>query len=475
MTLKILPIVTVLLFVACLVNGQGKPKHPDILIIMTDQQSASMLSCEGNKWLYTPALDRLASRGIRFEKAYATNPVCVSSRFSLQTGRYPSVIGLRTNTSPVNKDHRVILAALKSHALGHVFRNAGYETYYGGKVHLPTQYSMAGPWGYNVISKDERDGLAGTAADFLLHRKRGDKPFLLFVSFINPHDICYDAIQFAWPGSDLAKTTPADLADALKIPKGITQKQFYDSYCPPLPANYQPMIGESYAVDSFLNLRDFHKKAREEWTDKDWRLFRWAYARLTERSDSLIGIVLNALEKSKLRDSTIVIFTSDHGEMDGAHKLDAKSFFFEESTRIPFIVSYPWLKEKGRVDSDHLVSNGLDLLPTLCDMAGVQPPRGLPGKSLEPLFKNKNVQKWRDHIFIENYLGYMVHSGRYKYELDDKNDDKLREVFSDLRVDPGETINMIDNPKYSGKIDQLRNQLLTHLAKANIKMIPPGG
>ena len=84
---------------------------------------------------------------------------------------------------------------------------------------------------------------------------------------------------------------------------------------------------------------------------------------------------------------------------------------------------------------------------------------------MAPLFKNKIVHKWRDQIFIENYLGYLIHRGRYKYELDDKKDDKLREVFSDLQVDPDETNNMIYNPKYTGKIDQLRNQLLIHLAK----------
>lgn len=472
--LKILVVMPMFLFFACSLNGQDKPKHPNILVIMTDQQNATMLSCTGNKWLHTPALDRLASRGIRFEKAYATNPVCVPSRFSIQTGTFPSVIGMRTNVSPVDKVHQAILQNLKANALGNVFRNAGYETYYGGKVHLPTQYSMAGPWGYDVITKNERDSLAITASDFLLNRKRGDNPFLLFVSFINPHDICYDAIQFGWPDSDLAKTTPPDIFDALKIPKEITEKEFYDSYCPPLPSNHQPMIGESYAVDSFLNYRDFHKKARNEWTDKDWRLLRWAYARLTERVDSLIGIVLNALDKSELKDSTIIVFTSDHGEMDGAHKLEAKSFFYEESIRIPFIVSYSWLKDKGRIDSNHLVSNGLDLLPTLCDMAGVSAPEDLPGKSLTPLFKSSKMQNWRDHIFIENYLGYLIHTSRYKYELDDKDDDKIREVFSDLQLDPGETHNMIHNSEYAKTIGQLRKELLTHLAKAEIKIIPPG-
>jgi len=89
-----------------------------------------------------------------------------------------------------------------------------------GKLHLPMQYENAVPWGYNVITKDERDDLARDASDFLLNRKSTDKPFLLFVSFINPHDICYDAIRFGWPESGLAKHTPPDLFDALKMPEG---------------------------------------------------------------------------------------------------------------------------------------------------------------------------------------------------------------------------------------------------------------
>lgn len=471
-----------LLFIAFSVKGQtrlqtqvikgSKPDHPNVLIIMTDQQSANMLSCAGNKWLYTPSLDSLASSGIRFEKAYATNPVCLPSRFSLQTGSFSSVIGMRENDRPVQKEYLSTLKSLHSNSLGNLFRNAGYETYYGGKVHLPTQIENAEPWGYQVITKDERTDLATSASNFILNRKSNDKPFLMFVSFINPHDICYDAIRFGWPDSQLAKDTPSELLEALKIPDGVTKKEFFEKYCPPLPANHLPMIDEPYTVDSLINLRDFRKAVRDKWTDEEWRMHRWAYARLMEKADSLIGEVLNALDKSGLKNNTIVVFTSDHGDNDASHKLEHKTFFYEESSRIPFIVSYPWMKEKGKVDSLHLVSNGLDLLPTLCDLTGIRPPSGLLGKSLKPLLKNSKVKKWRKHIFIENELGYLIYTGRYKYELDDKNENKIREVFTDLQVDPGETQNMINNSNYAGIIRQLRQELYAHLKKLHIKFDP---
>ena len=127
--------VTVLLAVsvACtsVAAEADKDGRPNILFIMTDQQSAHMMSCAGNEWLKTPALDRLAASGIRFERAYASNPVCVPSRFSLQTGRMPSAIGLNWN-HPANVPQSIV-----EQSLGNLFSNAGYETVYGGKVHLP--------------------------------------------------------------------------------------------------------------------------------------------------------------------------------------------------------------------------------------------------------------------------------------------------------------------------------------------------
>lgn len=450
-----------------------KPASPNIIVIMTDQQNATMLSCTGNKWLKTPALDALAARGVRFEKAYATNPVCLPSRFSIQTGAFPSAIGVRENDRHIDEAHVPMLEQLRERALGNIFRSAGYDTYYGGKVHLPPQIQNPLPWGYELLSKDVRGELAQTASDFLLNRSKKDKPFLLFVSFMNPHDICFDAIRAGWPGSPDANAAPPDLFDAMKIPEGYSREAFFEQLCPPLPANHQPMFGESYVVDSAIRLRSFRKAVRDNWTDEDWRMHRWAYARLTENADSLIGKVLSALAKSGLSSNTIVVFTSDHGDNDGSHKLEHKTFFYEESSRIPFIIAYPWLEKKGVVDSVHLVSNGLDILPTLCDLAGISSPASLSGKSIKPVLESKAVKGWRDHIFMENQLGYMIHTGRYKYELDDKCGDRIREVFTDLAIDPGETSNMINNAKYAAVINNLRTELTAHLKASGIKFDYP--
>ena len=443
-------------------------ERPNILVILTDQQSASMMSCTGNRWVKTPAMDAIASQGVRFTNAYATNPVCIPSRFSLQTGHYPSEIGMRDNsTKKVDKEK---VQSMYPRSLAELFKKGGYEAYYGGKVHLPVTNWKIEPWGYNVLTYNERDSLATICADFLLNRKKDEKPFLLLTSFINPHDICYHAIRWATPESNLAKNTPWEMDEALKLPEGVSKEDFFAKYCPPLPDNHAPQIGETSGVDSLMKLRAFRGIVREKWTDEDWRMHRWAYARLTERVDAQIGIVMDALKKSGLDKNTVVVFTSDHGDLDAAHKLEHKTFFYQESINIPFIVSYPWMKEKGRIDSTHLVNNGLDLLPTLCDFAGIESPSDLTGKSVVPLTEQVKNINWPGHIFLETEIGFLIHTGQYKYELDDIG--KKREMFVDLKSDPGEMVNKIDDPLYKSKSDSLRSILLGNLKERGISVKP---
>lgn len=450
----------------CSFMAYAQNDKPNILVIMTDQQSSQMLSIAGNTWLDTPNLDRLARQGVRFDKAYATNPVCVPSRFSLQTGLYPSIIGVRHNGSEVDSE---LNEKLIQHSLGQVFRNAGYETIYGGKVHLPGHFNNIKPYGYSLLTEDRRGELARKSADYLLNRGRDGQPFFMFLSFINPHDICYDAIRTFEPNSSLAHHTPQPVLNALDKPEEISETMFWNQYVPPLPGNFEPTVGEPKAIRNLIALRSFREKARENWGVKGWRRHRWAYKRLTERADSLIGMVLNALEKSGLKDNTIVVFTSDHGDMDSSHRLEHKTFFYREALRIPFIFSGKGIVS-GQVDH-HLVSNGLDLFPTLCDLAGIEPPDGLEGRSLKPLLSGQNPPNWREYLFAENQIGFMVTDGQYKYRWYDQTHE---EMFTDLKNDPGEMINIIPylneyKTDYTHKYEELKNILFDHLESIGIR------
>lgn len=455
---KIVGIFFVVLFFSDFVFGQ--PGKPNILFIMTDQQHAGMMSCAGNNWLDTPNLDRLAAKSVRFTKAYVTNPVCSPSRFSLLTGLYPSTIGMRFNGSTID---RVKAKEIMGGSMSFAFRNAGYKTLYGGKVHLPAGDALA--YGFDqVLSADERDELAQRSAEFLLQRK-SDAPFFYFVSFINPHDICYEAIRQHQPESKAAKATPRQLKDAIAIPDSLSEDKFFARYCPSLPANFEPTRDEPKAIEGLRAYHPFTLYARENWTEREWRLHRWAYHRLTEDVDKQIGIVLDALERSAFKNNTIVIFTSDHGEMNGSHRLEHKTVFYEESSNIPLMVSFKGIKKPGRTIDDHLISNGLDIYPTLCELAGLETPKDLPGISFASLLAGKTkAYTPRKYLIMENEIGFMVRDSRYKYALYDNGD----EMLIDLKSDPGEMVNVASHTRYKRQRNILRNVLGQYLGENGI-------
>ena len=310
-------------------------QKPNVLVIVTDQQNAKMMSCAGNTWLKTPNIDKLAEKGIRFEKTYVTNPACSPLRFSILTGRYPSVINMRHNASSINTKR---LSEIIPSSMGFTFKEAGYETFYGGKVHLPLAGNDASNYGFDkLITSNEREELAAKTEAFLLN-KSSASPFLAVVNFINPHDICYAAIKDFPPKNRKLATIPQPFLDVIKIPDSLSEEIFYATYCPPLPHNFEPTFNEPRAIQVLKKLHSFTIDACENWTEKDWRLHRWAYHRLTERVDEQIGKVLDALQKSSFRENTIVVFTSDHGEMSASHRLEHKTVFYEESSNVPLII-----------------------------------------------------------------------------------------------------------------------------------------
>lgn len=415
--------------------------RPNILVILTDQQSASMMSCAGNEYVRTPAMDSLASSGVRFVRAYCTDPVCIPSRFSLMTGRMPGEIGLRSNEfAHIEKiPDRII-----KQGLGHLFRNAGYDAVYGGKVHLPKM--GVEDIGFDYVCQDERDELSRVCAEYI--KRRHDRPFLLFASFINPHDICYMAIRdFAETAQakrllERGVTEVATLDRALKLPAGAGREEFFRSYCPLLPSNFEPQHDEPEAIRMLLARRSFRKNARERWTAERWRMHRWAYCRLTEMVDTQIGRVLDAMRESGKDKNTVVIFTSDHGDMDSAHRMEHKTVFYDEACRIPLIVGWPGIIPAGMIDDRHLVSNGLDLFPTLCDYAGIDIPDDIQGVSFRSAAEGReSVRKRREFIPVENEIGRMIITESYKYQIYDTG--KNHEQLIDLQNDSGEMRNAI--------------------------------
>ena len=463
------PAIIVWLIIAISCTGEKKrsPEKPNIIFIFTDQQSASMMSCAGNRWLKTPGIDYIAKNGIRFTRAYTTNPVCSPARVSMMTGRFAGSFldnaGNQVRENEGSVKIPLISDEVRNTTIATFLKRAGYDLVYGGKQHLPKPLAPM-ELGFKVICDDARDKLADESVKFIMGKH--ENPYFMVVSLINPHDICFMPIRdFAVSesvtkfikNSEVECTT---LDKALKIPDGINEKDFFEKYCPPLPPNFEPQNNEPEAIKSLINRSaglpnsDFIKKAREKYTENDWRRHRWAYARLTEMADKSVQTILEAVKESGQEKNTLIIFSSDHGEMDAAHRMVHKTAFYEESANIPFIAMWKGHIPAGQVDNDHLVSNGLDLLPTVCDYAGIMGVSDSRGRSLRPLFENRHIP-WRETVGVESEIGRMVVSaGKLKFMRYDAVG--IEEQLFDMNLDPYEMTPCTDDTNYKKKLNKMR-------------------
>ena len=292
------------------------------------------------------------------------------------------------------------------------------------------------------------------------YRLPKDLKHFMVVSLINPHDICYMAIRdFAEAEQTKrilknGKTELETLDKALELPKGISKQQFFAEYCPPLPPNFEPQEDEALAITSLIERRSFRKSAREKYTEEQWRMHRWAYVRLTEMVDAQIQVVLDALKESGQEENTLVIFSSDHGDNDASHKMEHKTVLYEESANIPFAAMWKGHIPKGQINTTSLVSNGLDLLPTVCDYAGIKAETDPRGRSLKPLFEGQKTE-WRKTLAVEGEISRMVvNESGYKYVRYDAIGTEER--LMDLNKDPFETTHFTNEESHSEVLSKLR-------------------
>lgn len=439
-------------------------KKPNILWIMTDQQSANMMSCAGNPWVHTPAMDSIARDGVRFSQAYCVNPVCLPSRLGMLTGLYPGDAAIYTldhfQASPG------LPAAVTENGLGTLLKRHGYNAVYGGKEHLP--YTTAADLGFDKLCTDERGGLAEQFAGYI-RSYRDEKPFAMVASFIDPHDICFmailDAAEQGVTGNfpkDFLKNAPAEAINcraAQALPPDMDEEEFFAAHCPPLPDNYLPAPDEPEAIALLQAERDFKQFARECYTDRQWRLHRWAYKNLTEKVDGQIGILLDALRESGRWEDTVIIFTSDHGDMDAAHKMEHKECLYEECCRIPLLI-----KGVGAAAAHEpgLVCNGLDLYPTVLDYAGIPLPEYLEGYSLKGRVQGTAPLHHRDVLVVECENGHMALDGSGKLVRYDRG--ARAEQFYELAENPGEMYDQSGDARFAQRIAALRRAIDTHIA-----------
>ena len=436
-------ILACLAFAASLAVASAAP--PNIVFIMTDQHSADALSCRmGDRYLKTPALDRLAARGTFFSRAYTPNPLCMPARNSIFTGRYPHETGITDNT-------KTTLDAAEFVTMGTHFRQAGYRTAYFGKWHLAYDEGATKSHGFETLETGHIDAENAVLATKFLGKKH-DKPFLLVVSFLNPHNVC-------------------ELARGQELNNGpIGEPPATAAKLPPAPANLAPPRDEP---DTMTRIRaGYHANPQfpvGNFNPKMWQALRWGYYRLIEKVDAEIGKVLDALQAAGLEENTLIVFTADHGECAGAHGFNQKTVFLEEAARVPFIISVPG-QRTGRV-SENFTNTGTDILPTMLDFAGLARPAKLSGASLRPIALGRSVAAWRDDVVVQNNMsqthavdgnvptteGRMIRTDRYKYCVYVHG--RSRESLVDLEKDPGETINLARDPAHRETLLAMRERL----------------
>ena len=272
-------------------------ERPNILFIMTDQQSADAMSCRmGTQYIRTPAMDRLAKQGTVFTRAYSANPLCMPARCSIFTGRYPHQTGVTKNACPAGGR-----LGPEFICMGTYLRNAGYKTAYSGKWHLCFDQKDPNSHGFEILDsktrlsppqEDNYDARVTRGALTFLERKQ-NQPFLLVVSFLNPHNICEWARRGAGrvqqlscgeigtpPGRDQLPPPPANLAPPKDEPDGMTLMR----------RDYQVEDGRS-PVGNF--------------SSEDWRKQRWGFYRMVEKVDGEIDKVLDALKNTGVEGETV--------------------------------------------------------------------------------------------------------------------------------------------------------------------------
>ncbi len=436
----VLPIIAVTLtaFVAGSVNAESAAQRPNILFIMTDQQHAGMMSCTGNSYLNTPAMDSLARCGIRFERAYVANPVCVPSRISMATGMMPGRLDVFNNGMKA-----IVPDEVEKNSLGLLIQRAGYDTFYGGKVHMAPELNPARA-GYDIVVRDQRALLSDACIEFIQQKR--ERPFFAVASFINPHDICY--VHAAHIGK-----APKNMQHVEELYRQASALPLDE--LPPLPDNFAIPAHEPEAIEAHLNPKAVTPAVtmRKDYDEHQWRIFRWIYCRLTEQVDAHIGRILDAVRDAGLEETTLILFTSDHGDMDASHRLASKGLFYENSVRVPLVMQYKGVIPAGQVDTKHLVATGLDILPTLGDYAGADVPESLLGRSLRAIAEGQAVEDWRTFVVSENSWGRMIRSQRFKYCVYASKG--FRESLVDMVDDPDELINLARKPEF-------RDALLEH-------------
>ncbi len=383
-------------------------QRPNVLYVIADMERAYSMGCYGDTNARTPHFDALSKQGLRLNAAISTTPVCCPYRAGLMSGQYAHHNGMMSNGAK-------FLPTVK--CLGETFRDAGYETGYVGKWHLGTADKPTDPtWGFPAPGTEygvyhfKRSPAPTTALGlkFIAEKSKGTAPWMLFVSWIWPHS------PYSAPAENLAHFTNV-------------------SILPNVPA------GKPH---------DFAAKSLPD------------YYGMIEAVDAQFGQLMAALEKAGVADNTIVIFSSDHGDMIGSQGYKAKRWPYEESARVPFLIRYPKKLKAGRVIEEPFGTP--DIYPTLASLAGLSAPAGIDGADFSQFLLGSAEKPPRDFVYMEMAYAFVPWPGwraiRTKDTMYARLVDKPWLMF-DLNKDPLEMHNLVGSAAPSEAVTAMDNRL----------------
>ncbi|HYH13177.1 MAG TPA: sulfatase-like hydrolase/transferase [Thermomicrobiales bacterium] len=483
--------------------GTHRVSRPNILFICTDQQRYDSLGCYGNPHIHTPTIDTLARDGVLFERCYVQNPVCAPSRASLVTGQYPHNHGLWGNGVALPSHHPLFSRALA---------DSGYTCGMVGKMHLascfggrteprlddgyayyrwahdpshtspendyhrwleatfPELYTRARengrrvrhqPAGFDTIPTEGHYSrwASERAISFLEQERGGDEPFFLWLNFYDPHH------PFVAPQEYLERYDP----DALPDPVG------YEGELETKPSIQRQASAESYAG---------HARGYTAHTPREIKEVIAAYYAMVSLIDDETKRILDRLDELGLADDTIVIFTSDHGEMLGDHQLLLKGpMLYDAAVRVPLILRWPGKLPAGERRSE--IVQWIDLTSTFTDLAGLEPMQTAQGMSLLPLARGDDAaasRGWALCEYLDSGHAYdppvyltMLRTGDHKLILQHGPPATARErsgELYDLAADPNELVNLWDDPGSAGIRIELERMLLDVLVATGNRSQP---
>ncbi|MEW6236534.1 MAG: sulfatase [Candidatus Omnitrophota bacterium] len=424
------------------------PSRPNIVFLLTDDQRWDALGCMGNSIIQTPNLDQLAAEGTLFTHNFCTTSICMSSRASLFTGLYTRCHGIDDFSLPLPPERF-------AYTYPALLRKAGYRTGFIGKWglggKLPAEefdyfegFEGQGKYFHEIDGKQVHltKILGDKALDFIKGCSN-DKLFCLSVSFKAPHVQDEDHRQFLYE-PDLEELYQKD---QIPLPKTADDKFFQEQ--------------SEFVQKSEGRIRWDKRFATPEMRQTSVK----GYYRLVTGVDRVLGKLRAALQEAGLSDNTVIVFTSDNGFYLGEHGLAGKWLMHEESIRTPLIIFDPRQDAEQRGRKISAMTLNIDAAPTLLDLAGVEIPSFLQGRSLLPLLRNEKMD-WRQEWFYEHFFGYQgkiprtvgIRTDRWKY-VRYIDPDPAVEEFYDIQDDPLEENNLIAVSEYQPLIGAMRDRV----------------